>query len=91
MKPHSAPAAMPARIISGMATQRDVWAEISGSSTTALAPHAPMKNCPSAPMFHSRMRNASVHARPTRISGVAFTSVSEKTSIPPNDERAIWA
>ena len=37
------------------------------------------------------MRNASVHARPTSISGVALTSVSEKTSTPPNDERAIWA
>jgi hypothetical protein len=54
-----------------------------------LAPSAPIKNCPSAPMFHRRIRKATEQARPTRMSGVALTRVSEMTPALPNEARAI--
>ena len=79
MKPHAAPARKPESIISGIVTNAGVPAGTSGRNTTALAPHAPIRNWPSAPMFHSRIRKASAQARPVRISGVALTSVSEMT------------
>ena len=50
-----------------------------------------MRSWPSAPMFQSRMRKASAQARPVRISGVALTSVSEKTPRLPNDASTMWA
>ena len=50
-----------------------------GTRTTALAPQAPSRNWPSAPMFQRRIRKASAQARPVRISGVALTSVSQMT------------
>ena len=84
MKPQSAPQMKPATAITASMISPGCSAGRMGSSTTALAPQAPMKNCPSAPMFQSFMRNASAHARPTRISGVAFTSVSLKTPTLPN-------
>ena len=84
MKPHNAPQMKPASAIAAIMMTRGVSAGRSGNSTTALAPHAPRKNWPSAPMFHSRMRNANAQARPTRISGVALTNVSLKTPRLPN-------
>ena len=84
MKPHSAPQMKPATAITASMIRRGVLAGRMGSSTTALAPHAPRKNCPSAPMFQSFMRKASAQARPTRISGVAFTMVSLNTPRLPN-------
>jgi hypothetical protein len=42
-------------------------------------------------MFHNLMRKATEHASPTMISGVAFTSVSEKTPISPKAARPMWA
>ena len=62
----------------------------SGNRTTALAPQAPSRNWPSAPMFQSRIRNASAQARPVRISGVALTSVSEMTPMLPNAALRMW-
>ena len=84
MKPHSPPAMAPASIIAGMTMIAGVPAGRIGARTIALAPQAPSRNCPSAPMFHSRIRNASEQARPVRISGVALTSVSEMTPTLPN-------
>ena len=84
MRPHSAPAAAPASIITGMTTIAGVPAGSSGKSTTALAPQAPSRNCPSAPMFQSRIRKAIEQARPVRMSGVAFTRVSLITPTLPN-------
>ena len=69
----------------------DAFSGSRGIKTTALAPKAPMKNWPSAPIFHNRMRKAREHARPTSIKGVAFTNVSEKTPILPTEARAICA
>src|SRR5450756_3217686 len=61
-----------------------------GMSTTADAPQAPIRNWPSAPMFHRRIRKARAQARPVRISGVAMTSVSDRTPRLPKDERRMW-
>jgi hypothetical protein len=41
-------------------------------------------------MFHSRIRNASVQARPVRRSGVALASVSEMTPMLPNAALTMW-
>ncbi len=79
MKPHSAPPSMPASIIAGIMSQGEVVRrQQRGQAPPRWRPSAPRKNCPSAPMFHSFMRKASAQARPTRISGVALTSVSVK-------------
>src|SRR5262245_52674971 len=91
MKPHNAPQTMPAITIVVTNNQRGESAGTSGASTTALAPHAPMMNCPSAPMFHNFMRNAIEHANAVRMIGVAFTIVSDNTPISPNEARAICA
>ena len=61
-----------------------------GASTIALAPHAPSRNWPSAPMFQSRIRKASEQARPVRMSGVALTSVSLMTPTLPNAATTMW-
>ena len=79
MKPQAPPASAPASIIAGITTIAGVPAGRSGARTTALAPQAPSRNWPSAPMFQSRIRKASEQARPVRISGVALTRVSEMT------------
>ena len=84
MNPHTPPAAAPASIMAGITTIAGVPGGRIGSRTTALAPHAPSRNWPSAPMFHSRIRNANAQANPVRISGVAFTSVSDNTPMSPN-------
>ena len=84
-RPARPPASSP-----GSARRPGVPAGRIGSSTTALAPHAPSRNWPSAPMFHSRIRNASEQARPVRMSGVAFTSVSDRTPTLPNAASAMW-
>ena len=47
---------------------------------TASAAVAPASSWPSAPMFITPAVNARVTARPVRISGVARTSVAEKTA-----------
>ncbi len=62
-----------------------------GTRTTAEAAQAPIRSWPSAPMFHRRMRKARAQARPVRMSGVAFTSVSERTPRLPNDDRRMCA
>ena len=62
-----------------------------GNRTTALAPQAPRRNWPSAPMFHSRIRKASEQARPVRMSGVALTSVSDQAPTLPNATSAMWS
>ena len=62
-----------------------------GTRTTAEAPQAPIRNWPSAPMFQRRIRKARAQARPVRISGVALTSVSDRTPRLPNDDRRMWA
>ncbi len=62
-----------------MSTNGELSAGSSGTSTTAEAPQAPMNSCPSAPMFHRRIRNASAQASPVKMSGVALTSVSDST------------
>ena len=59
MNPHSAPAAAPASIITGITTIAGVPGGRIGASTTAPAPHAPSRNWPSAPMFQRRIRKAS--------------------------------
>ena len=76
--------------MTGSTTNPGVPAGTSGTSTTALAAHAPSSSWPSAPMFHSRIRNARAHARPVRISGVALTSVSEITPTLPSDAPRMW-
>ena len=78
---------MPAIAITGMNNQREVSAGNTGASTTALAPNAPMMNCPSAPIFHNFMRNAIEQASAVRMIGVAFTIVSDNTPTSPNDAR----
>ena len=90
MSPQTAPASAPATIIAGITTIAGVPAGRIGARTTALAPHAPSRNWPSAPMFHSRIRNASAHARPVRISGVALTSVSDSTPMSPKAASMMW-
>ncbi len=67
-----------------------VPAGTSGTRTTALAAQAPSSSWPSAPMFHSRIRNASAQASPVRISGVDLTSVSEMTPTLPSDAPRMW-
>ena len=79
IRPHSAPQANPASIIAGRRMKPGVPAGTRGTRTTALAPHAPSRSCPSAPMFQRRIRKASAQASPVRMSGVAFTRVSERT------------
>ncbi|MBV6452353.1 MAG: hypothetical protein MHPDNHAH_03110 [Anaerolineales bacterium] len=91
MKPHAAPMTSPAIVITGMNNQRDDSAGTMGANTTALAPHAPMMNCPSAPMFHNFMRNAIEHASAVNRIGVALTIVSESTPRFPNEARAMYA
>src|SRR5829696_3021778 len=83
--PQIEPITMPANAITGMNNQRDVSAGNTGASTIALAPQAPIMNCPSAPMFHNFMRNAIEQANAVRMIGVAFTMVSDKTPKSPND------
>ena len=68
-----------------------VPAGTTGTRTIADAAQAPMSSWPSAPMFHRRIRKARAQARPVRMSGVAFTRVSERTPRLPNDERRMWA
>src|SRR6266487_2629555 len=89
MKPHAAPAAIPAKIIAGIKIQAEFWAGSRGHNTTALAPHAPMMNCPSAPMFHNFMRNATEQASAVNRMGVALTIVSDNTPMSPKDAAAI--
>src|SRR5512145_2101835 len=91
MEPQTAPITSPASTITGRNNQRDESAGTIGASTTALAPQAPMMNCPSAPMFHSFMRNAIEQASAVRRIGVAFTIVSDNTPISPNEARAMCA
>src|SRR5919108_2923976 len=91
MNPQAAPAAMPASAMTGMKSQRGESAGRTGASTMALAPQAPMMNCPSAPMFHSFMRNAIEQASAVRMIGVAFTIVSDKTPMSPKEASAMWA
>src|SRR6266498_4512331 len=91
MKPHAAPAAIPAKIITGIKIQAEVSAGSRGHNTTALAPHAPMMNCPSAPMFHNFMRNATEQASAVNRMGVALTIVSDNTPMSPKDAAAICA
>ena len=90
MKPHRPPAAAPASIITGMTTIAGVPAGSTGARTIALAPQAPSRNWPSAPMFQRRIRKASEQARPVRISGVALTSVSLMTPTLPNAALTMW-
>ncbi len=82
---------MAATIIRGSVTIAGVPAGTIGMSTTADAPQAPMRNWPSAPMFQRRIRKARAQASPVRMSGVALTSVSERTPRLPKDERTMWA
>ncbi len=89
-KAQAPPARAPATIIAGIRTIAGVPAGRMGMSTTAPAPHAPRRNCPSAPMFQSRIRKARAHASPVRIKGVALTSVSEMTPISPNAASKMW-
>src|SRR5215207_6256183 len=89
MNPQIAPAAMPAIAMTGMNSQRAVSAGRTGASTIALAPNAPIMNCPSAPMFHNFIRNAIEQASAAKMIGVAFTIVSESTPISPKDARAM--
>jgi len=56
---------------------------------TKVAPIAPSAIWPSAPIFHTFMRSATVTARPVSNSGVARTSVCSKPSVVPNDESHI--
>src|SRR5690349_348222 len=91
MNPQIAPAAMPMAAMTGMNSQRDDSAGSIGASTTALAPKAPMMNCPSAPMFHNFIRKAIEQASAARMIGVAFTMVSESTPVSPKDASAICA
>ncbi len=58
MNPQAPPARAPATIIAGITTNPGVPAGSSGTRTTALAPHAPRRNWPSAPMFQRRIRKA---------------------------------
>ncbi len=69
--------------MAGIISQGDVSGGSMGVSTTALAPKAPRKNWPSAPMFHSFMVKARHRPVARRMSGVAFTSVSEMTPTSP--------
>src|SRR5688572_16836708 len=82
---------MPAITIAVINNQRGDSAGTSGARTTALAPQAPMMNCPSAPMFHNFMRNAIEQASAVRMIGVALTIVSDSTPISPNEARAMCA
>src|SRR5215510_8643434 len=89
MKPHAAPAAIPAKIITGIKIQPGVSGASTGHNTIALAPHAPIMNCPSAPMFHNFMRKAIEQASDVRMIGVALTIVSDSTPMSPKDAEAI--
>src|SRR5690242_5874073 len=89
MKPQAAPAAIPAKIIMGIKIQGDVSGASTGHKMIALAPQAPIMNCPSAPMFHNFMRNATEQASDVRIIGVALTIVSDNTPMSPKEAEAI--
>ena len=80
MNPQTPPAMAPATIIAGITTI-GVPAGRIGARTIALAPQAPSRNWPSAPMFQRRIRKASAHARPVRMSGVAATSVRQDAHV----------
>jgi hypothetical protein len=90
-KPHTAPAAIPARAMAVSIKTAGVSGGSKGVKTTALAAKAPMKSCPSAPIFHSFIRKATVQASPVRMMGVALTSVSENTPVLPKEALAMWA
>jgi hypothetical protein len=47
-----------------------------GNAPTKQLATAPAMSCPSAPMFQNRARKATATARPVKIIGAAFTSVS---------------
>ena len=87
IRPHSAPPSEPRDQHHAAArSARACPTGTSGTSTTALAAHAPSRSWPSAPMFQSRIRKASAQARPVRMSGVDLTSVSERAPMLPSDE-----
>ena len=77
IRPQNAPPMKPATAI----TVNMMTMGVSGDSqrmATPVARNAPMKSCPSAPMFHSRMRNAIDTPSPARIRGVALMVVSDQ-------------
>src|SRR5688572_23041203 len=90
MKAQAAPATAPAIIIAGITTMAGGPAGRIGASTMALAPQAPSRNCPSAPILQSRILKARAHASPVRIRGVALTSVSDRTPMSPNAASKMW-
>ena len=66
-----APPTIPAASIAGSAIARP----LPPTATPAVAAQiAPRYSCPSPPMFHAFIRNATAAARPVSSSGVATTS-----------------
>ncbi len=76
MAPQISPARMPARAMAPSMMGAGV-AFGSRKTATPVAAQAPMNICPSAPMFHNRMRKATMQARPVSRMGEVFTSVSD--------------
>ena len=75
--PVSAPAALPAHSTTVIASGRGHCARW---TPQAVAASAPASNCPSAPIFHIAPENATLTAKPVKISGVVFTRVSVAAS-----------
>ncbi|KAF5033519.1 hypothetical protein DSECCO2_605850 [anaerobic digester metagenome] len=53
------------------------------ASTAHVAPTAPRANCPSAPMFHTCMRNDTATPSEHKKMGMDFSSVSSSAKGPP--------
>ena len=78
-KPGTNPYAPPAMVPPSSATTRTRnGGRYPATSNAAIAaPTPPMRNCPSAPRLISPAWNDSARPRPTKMNGVALTSVSE--------------
>jgi hypothetical protein len=81
---HTAPATIPAAIIVGRSAPAP---HVENVNAAHDAPIAPAWNCPSAPMFHRRIRKGIATARPQRASGTAFRSDCVSANSEPNAPR----
>ena len=84
IKAQTAPATIAATTISGRRTSAEAVEKVSAAQ---VAPIAPTWNCPSAPMFQSRIRRQTATARPVSASGIAFSAVCVSANLEPNAPR----
>ena len=86
MPAHAAPAAVPARIISGITA---LPRSSPNTRPTQLPAIAPITNWPSPPMLNTPIRNAIAAASPVNSSGVAAMIVADHASAEPKARSTI--